>query len=245
MAILAHYLRPATLAEAAELLRTHGARARILAGGTQLIPDLAPRTDRMVDAVVDISRLGLNSVRAAAGVLRIGGCATLTDLLQHETAAGLADGLLVKAAQGEGPVNLRNAMTVGGVIAGADTDSELYAALLALGATVTTTAADGPQPLATLAASSALEGIISEVQIMLDGQRGALARVARTPADRPIVAALAVRDSSGTRVALCGLGTHPLLSGSPIEPYSDFKGSAEYRAAMAGILAQRALAQLG
>lgn len=242
MALLAHYLRPATVAEAVEILRTHGARARILAGGTQLLPDLAQRTDPEVDVVVDIGRLGLASVRAATGVLRIGACATLTDLLRNETAFALADGLLVKAAHGEGPVNLRNALTLGGLVARADTDSEVFGALLALGATVTTTAGDAPQPLAAL---SRIEGIITEVQIPLVGQQGALARVARTPADRPIVAALAVRDAAGVRVALCGLGTRPVLSGAPFDPFADFKGSAVYRAAMAQLLAERALAQLG
>lgn len=242
MAILSEYLRPTTVAEAAELLRSRGPGARILAGGTQVIADLSLRSKPDIESLIDISRLGLNWVRATTDQLRIGGAATLTDLLENLTTAALADGLLAAASQGEGPVNLRNAMTVGGTIAGAATDSELYAALLALGAMVVTTSDEAPVPLASLVA---VRGIITEVIIPLSNQRGAHARVARTPADRPIVAALAVRDSDGTRIALCGLGMRPHLSGAAFDPYADFKGSSEYRAAMAELLTARILAQLG
>ena len=74
---------------------------------------------------------------------------TLSGVTAHPTLRELADGLLVRAARGEGPVNLRNAATVGGVVACAEYDSEFYAALLALDASVTVLhagrrRADGP-----------------------------------------------------------------------------------------------------
>ncbi len=67
----------------------------------------------------------------------MGAMCTLAALTEHAEAAALAGGLLLRAVRGEGPVNLRNAATVGGAVACAEYDSEFYAALLALGASVT------------------------------------------------------------------------------------------------------------
>lgn len=100
----------------------------------------------------------------------------------------------------------------------------------------------------------------------------ALTDVARTPSDAPIVvaaAALAVTDGRCTqaRLALGGVADQPvrlaeveaLLEGQTltadliaaagaraseqVQPAGDFRGSSEYRAAMAGVLAERALRQ--
>ena len=68
--------------------------------------------------------------------LRAGATVTLSQITEHELGGALADGLLRRAAAGEGPLNLRNAATIGGVVASAEYDSEFYAALLALNAGV-------------------------------------------------------------------------------------------------------------
>jgi hypothetical protein len=70
--------------------------------------------------------------------------------------------------------------------------------------------------------------------------------VARTPADRPIVAAYAVRDSADDEicVGLCGVGSTPVLHGDPLSPPDDFKGSADYRRKMADVVVRRAVVQL-
>ena len=172
----------------------------------------------------------------------LGATATLTDVLANETIGALADGLLRKAARNEGPVNFRNAATVGGIVAGAATDSEFYAALLALGATVSTTAAAQPEALHAVGQKGAIAGIITAIHVPLENAHGGLARVARTPADRPIVAALAVVAGHTTRVAYCGLATRPILEGADAPAWSDFRGSAAYREAMVRVLRARALA---
>ncbi len=97
-----------------------------------------------------------------------------------------------------------------------------------------------------------------------------LADVARTPSDRPIVVAAAMLSFSfgvcrQARLALGGVAPHPIrltevesmLTDQPltpeliaaaagraadlVQPTGDFRGSAEYRQAMAGVLAGRAL----
>ncbi len=140
----------------------------------------------------------------------------------------------------KGALNYRNAATVGGTVAGAATDSEFYAALLALGASLSTTAGDAPLPLASL---THVEGIITAIHVPMENARSGMARVARTPADRPIVAAIAVASGDTTRVALCGVADRPILAGTDAPSFADFRGSAEYRQAMAAILRERALAE--
>lgn len=247
MAILKEYYKPTTVQEALALLARPDVTLRALAGGTHLVGALETRTLAGVDGVVDLGGLPLRAIRAAvvegAPCLSLGALATLTDVCEHDGAAALAGGLLVQAAQGEGPLNLRNQATVGGVVAAAESDSEFYAALLALGAriVIATTAGERVVPLAEL---GAIEGLITAVLLPEGIEAGAIARVARTPADRPIVAAVAVRHGATVRVALCGVAVKPILQGTPLDPPDDYKGSAVYRRSMAPVVTDRALAML-
>jgi CO/xanthine dehydrogenase FAD-binding subunit len=239
MAIVREYHRPQTAAEAVGLLQNYGDRAALLAGGSQLVVDLETRARPEVEAVIDLAGLGLDAIEEGAGRLRLGATATLAAVMEHPAAQQLAGGLLVRAARGEGPVNLRNAATVGGVVAAAEHDSEFYAALLALGASVVTS--DGAQETVTpLEDLGEVTGLITAVLLPLAEARGGHARVARTPSDRPIVAALVVRTASVERVALCGVAARPVLLGAPLDPPDDFKGSADYRRALAEVVVARA-----
>lgn len=245
MALLHEYHRPATLDEALALLGRRDANLVALAGGSRLVGLLETRARTDVDGVVDLRDLALDGIEVQADRLHVGATVTLSALLEHPVAADLADGLLRRAAQGEGPVNLRNVATLGGVVAAAEPDSEVYAALLALDAQVLMQSTGGPtaQPLATWAGVPA-GALITAVVIPLGATRGAVARVARTPADRPIVAALAVVAVDGVRVALCGVAARPILAGEPLDPPDDFKGSAAYRRAMRDVVQARVLAEI-
>lgn len=254
MAILSDYFKPTSVAEAVHLLQRDNLRLRPLAGGTSLIGQLETRQLRDVDGVVSLAGLGLTYIEQRSDEIHIGAMTTITHLIQHETAGALADGILRRVARYEGPVNLRNAATVGGIIAAADPDSELYAALLALGASVVTH--NGERETITPLASTTPPlhagevgrgfpsvGLITEIRIPLADLRSGHARIARTPMDRPIVAAVAVTGDGVERVALCGVAARPILDGEALAPVSDFKGSADYRREMAAVVRRRALAE--
>ena len=239
MAILHEYHCPTSLAEALRLVDAPDRRRQLLAGGTTLVGALETRARRDVDGVIDLRKLGLDTIRPEDGTIRIGAMTTLTALVDHPATRELAGGLLSRAARGEGPINLRNQATVGGVIATAAYDSELYAALLALEAEVVIHGRGGDvrRPLADL---GPIDGIITDVRVPRRNGRSGLARVARTPSDRPIVAAVTVLDDAGARTALCGVAARPVLDGTPLDPPDDVRGSAEYRLAVVEIVRERA-----
>lgn len=258
------YTRPQTVAEAVELLQQPGRRAVPLAGGTWLTPRLRTDIDLpgslagTVDLVVDLANLPLNYVitegEPGNGWLRIGATTRLADLMDDPQCQELAGGILAEAARRAGPLNLRNSATVGGCVAAHGTVRELTLALAALDARVVFSGGAPDSPL--LAPFSGQ--LITEVAVPWPAGivYGGLARVARTPADQPIVAAAAVVSASGIRVVLGGVAEEELLVTAATaaeldeaialqlavaQPFADFRGSVEYRQTMAPIIARRAL----
>ena len=74
------YVKPGTMREAVNTLARYGMRARVLAGGTDLVSLIS---ENMVtpDAVVDIKSIpGLNKIEFKNGVLSIGALVTFSDL---------------------------------------------------------------------------------------------------------------------------------------------------------------------
>jgi 4-hydroxybenzoyl-CoA reductase subunit beta len=107
-------LRPTRLDEALDLLRRHRDKARLLAGGTDLLVNmklglLAP------DLLVDLSGLsGLDRVETRPdGGLRLGAMARLADLADHPQLAERYPVLAQALSQVAGP-QLRNMGTLGG-----------------------------------------------------------------------------------------------------------------------------------
>lgn len=268
MPMTKEYHRPDSLDEALRLLQRPNVASVPLAGGSSLVPQLRqdlPGTQAgAVDAMVDLAGLGLSFIKRTDDALRIGATTSLTDLMASDACRSLAGGLLARAARREGPVNLRNAATLGGTVMRANGGSELLLALAVLAAHVVVT--DGWErvlPLPDLLAdprAAVGRGLVIEVRIPWPaGQaKGGLARVARTPADHPIVAAAALRDGESARVAIGGAAARLLLlrlshpheleqavanALAGLEPFADFQGSAEYRQTMAPVVARRALAE--
>ena len=67
------YLRPSTMEEAVNFLE----RGIPIAGGTKLTP-----LRRSLDAVIDLSRLGLDKIAVSEGVVAIGAMVTLQSMLE-------------------------------------------------------------------------------------------------------------------------------------------------------------------
>ncbi|MEZ4639105.1 MAG: FAD binding domain-containing protein [Caldilineaceae bacterium] len=86
MALLNEYHKPATLAEALQLLSRTETRLVPLAGGSRLIGELETRARRDVDGVVDLSGLGLSYIHAEDNELRVGAMTTISDLIAHPVA---------------------------------------------------------------------------------------------------------------------------------------------------------------
>lgn len=241
------YHRPTSVAEALQLLARRGVNTAVLAGGTHLTAHL----DERVDEIVDLQAAGLDHVRSEPGRLTLGAMVRLQTIVDEAQAPGLVR----EAARREGPNTLRNAATVGGLVIGADPESELLAALLVFETTVEIESAGGsrtlrlPEFLADVPAALG-GGLVTAVSLRTGG-RAASERVARTPADRPIVAAVARLDEAGQlRLALCGVAPTPVLADpdrleASLNPPGDFRGSGEYRRQMAITLTRRVLDRLG
>ncbi len=243
------YHRPDTLQDALQLLARKGVSAAVLAGGTRLNPDLAD-----IEELVDLQAVGLDEVSHGENRLSLGAMVRLQRIVDDEQAPPL----LREMARREGPNTLRHAATIGGTIVAGDPESELVAALLVFNADVTIRNANGghTMPLADFYEDVAghLRGaILTGVALETDGAT-AHERVARTPQDKPIVAAVAryrpsgAQDGATALLALCGVASRPILVGpediAALQPPADFRGSSEYRQEMARILAKRVLNEL-
>jgi carbon-monoxide dehydrogenase medium subunit len=271
---VSEYHRPTDLAEALRLLARPDVVTVPLAGGTELVAAGIPGAQ----AVVDLRDLGLNTIDATSGGLRLGAMVTLQTVIDDPCSATFARGILVEAARRSATRNVRNIATLGGTVATADPLDELLLALLVLDAQVTLadTIIKRSLPLADFLADPAKHlprGTLIVELALPTPPRGfgiGMAQVARTPADRPIVAAsvtLATDNGKCThaRLALAGASTRPLrlpeietaLVGQKLRekhlerlserilalvgPPSDFRASADYRREMAGVVARRAL----
>jgi CO/xanthine dehydrogenase FAD-binding subunit len=127
------YLIPATLDEALSMLAEYEGEARVIAGGTDLVPQLKNR-ERMVKCLVDVSRLPeLKGIHRQDGVIRIGAAVTHQKLasskLLREQASALAQG-----AAAVGSPQIRYMGTVGGNVVNAQPAADTAIPLLALGA---------------------------------------------------------------------------------------------------------------
>jgi putative selenate reductase FAD-binding subunit len=244
------YHRPQTLDEALALLSQPNTFP--LGGGTLLSQ---PTVDSV--SVVDLQRLGLDSLRAKGNELEIGATSTLQSLLESEQCPEA----LKSAIKLEAPINIRNSATVAGALVASDGRSPFATALLALDAKLSIDRGPG-----TVDGQSSivyglgdflplrLRGLITSITIPLN-TKFAFEFVSRTPADKPIVCAALTQWASGrTRLVLGGYGKNPMLAMDGTESEglesaarnayheaNDEWASAEYRMDIAAVLSKRCL----
>jgi CO/xanthine dehydrogenase FAD-binding subunit len=246
--MITEYHRPATLAAAVELMNGKHGKVVPLAGGTIL-----RRKIETPFAVMDLQDLPIHKVEQQGSELHIGAGVTLQQMV--DTAQIPA--VLRQACLEEASYNLRQMGTVGGCAAGAGGRSTLLAVLLAMNAKLILLPGEEKVALgnilplrAEMLAGKLITTIVVDLSAAVSYQR-----VCKTPADQPLVGVAVCRWPSGrTRASVFGFGTVPALAMDGPTPAgladaaknacagaSDAQTEADYRTAMAGILAKRCL----
>jgi carbon-monoxide dehydrogenase medium subunit len=128
------YLEPTTLDECVQLLRKHKEKAKLLAGGTDLIMQMEGRKHKP-EVVIYLMRVPeLNGIRVDDdGAIHIGAA---TSLREVETSPLIKEKapVLSHAASTVGSVQIRNLATLGGNVCNASPAGDTLPALLVLGA---------------------------------------------------------------------------------------------------------------
>jgi carbon-monoxide dehydrogenase medium subunit len=149
------YARATSVANALELLSSHGDRAKVLSGGQSLLPAMNLRLVTP-EIIVDIGGLGdLRGIVVKDGVLAIGALTRHVDLQRSPEIASHAPLIKDAVAHVAHPA-IRNRGTIGGSLAQADPASELPACMVALGATIIVR---GPRGERRIAAEQFFTGI--------------------------------------------------------------------------------------
>jgi carbon-monoxide dehydrogenase medium subunit len=208
------YVRPESLDRAVGLLREHGDRARLLAGGQSLIPLMKLRL-AAPQVVIDLGRVpGLSMLKEDGEFLRIGAMARHRDLegtpIIRERYPLLAD-----AARALGDPQVRNLGTVGGSLAHADPAGDWGAALLAFDTKIVARGAAGERTIPideffkdTFATALKAGEILTEIRVPKPGAHagGAYMKLKRKTGDFATVAAAAQVELEGGKVARVRIG---------------------------------------
>jgi CO/xanthine dehydrogenase FAD-binding subunit len=214
--------RPRSIREALRLLRSGGSRARIVAGGT----DVIVQADPSIRSLVDITKLGLTYIRRTEGVLAIGATTTMAGVEDSAAIRALAGGILAKAAAACGSIQVRNMATVGGNLVNGSPAADTAISLLAMDASVVLAGATSRRkvPLTRLFAGpgkTALDGaLLVEIQVPVPARGGrwgwSFQKLGRTESDIAVVSVAAGLqvDAHGkcksARIALGAVAPTPL-----------------------------------
>jgi CO/xanthine dehydrogenase FAD-binding subunit len=256
---------PSTLADAVELLAENSADGKALAGGMSLVPAMNLGIARPT-AIVSLNRLEeLDYVREDGDVVRIGAM-TRHARIESDPLLGEAFPLLRQAARVIGDVQVRNRGTIGGSIAHADPAADYLPVMLALGARFQTVSSSAERTIAAgdfflgpLTTALAPGELLREIELpkLPAGAGTAYLRLARLEGSFPLADAAAVVDGGPAVVAVGGAtaaqyvleiedpealdAVEEAAREAATSAFPDLAATAEYRRAMAGIYARRAV----
>ncbi len=217
------YARPTSLAEAVAMLHEHGAAARVLAGGTDLVIRLRDGTLKP-ELVVDLKRIAelQPAIREEDGRLVISATTVMTDIaadpVVHRHFVALAE-----AAAVVGSVQIRNRATLAGNVCNASPAADAAPSLLVYGAEVVAVGPVGTRriPVAdffvrsgqtTLAAGE----LVTAIELPVPGRPMGAVHVRRTRRrghDLASVTLCCGVDTAGvTRLAYGSVGPRPVLA---------------------------------
>jgi aerobic carbon-monoxide dehydrogenase medium subunit len=257
------FVKPGSLEEALEALASDGAQP--LAGGQTLIPTLKARLNAPALLVSLRGIPGLRGIRREGGSLVIGATTTHAEIARE--AAADFPGLAGLAARIGDPA-VRNLGTIGGSLANNDPSACYPAAVLAADATVVTSARE-------IAADDFFQGmfetalaegeIITAVRFPIP-EKSAYAKFPQPASRFPLTASFVAKSGAGVRVAITGASEGGVFRWTEAEValsadfrpealadlalpadgmIHDLHGSPEYRAHLARIMTQRAVAAAG
>lgn len=136
------YRTPKSLKEVQGDLKQFGTEAKLIAGGTALVIMMRQRLVRPTCLISLRSVRGLNRITEKDGGLRIGGLVTHREL-ETSSLVRRRSPLLAETYRHVATIRVRNMATVGGGLAHADPNQDPPPTLIALGATVKATSANG------------------------------------------------------------------------------------------------------
>lgn len=256
------YHDPASLSEAVELLAEHGDRAATLGGGTLLVPMMG-RGERRPEHLVDLRHLGLRTITAEDGRVRVGARATYADartsslLREHvPLLAQMADGIT-------GGAQIHNLGTLGGSACYANPASDVPGCLVALEAAMEVIGPDGTRevPAAAFFADAFTTALRpGELLAGFTVSAGAAAhgyhKLKFAEGSWPIATAAAVAGpDDAVSITLGGVTAVPVgitlarserdvaeqVAARLGEPWDDELAGGDYRRAIAPVIAERAL----
>jgi len=124
------YFKPTSVGEAVKLLTQYGEKDSFIAGGT----DVLVIKDPQIEALIDITDLGLNYIKSDSQGLRIGAATTFADIETSPVLIKSPYHIVAKAAHEVGTPQIRNLGTIGGNICSAVPSADSAPALLVLDA---------------------------------------------------------------------------------------------------------------
>jgi CO/xanthine dehydrogenase FAD-binding subunit len=131
--MLQDYLIPETVEQALSHLQSGKGRARVVAGGTDLLLDLA-EGKKEAGVLVDLTRIpGLQEITIEDETIRIGAAVTHNQVAKSKLIQEKAL-VLARAARSVGSLQIRNTATVVGNVVNAQPAADTAVALVALGA---------------------------------------------------------------------------------------------------------------
>ena len=250
------YVKPASVAEALELLAANDG-ARALAGGQTLINVMKARA-ASPDMLVDLN--GLDELRGIElggdGTLTIGAMTTYTDIVG--SAEARARPILGEVCATIADLQVRNRGTIGGNVCSNDPTNHLPPLMVAVGARMTIAGSAGTREvpaedffLGVYLTAVGPGELLTRIAIPA-GRRDGFAAVT-LGADGTCIANAAASVNGSVRLALGCVDAVPVLvtADSPdavgeairaagLMPPSDVHASSEYRAHLAAVLAERA-----
>ena len=259
------WMAPASLEEALSLRAEHGDEATVLAGGT-FLGILMNQGFLAPAALLSLGRVEeLRGIDVVDGELRLGAMATHR-AVERSDAVLAGWPVLARAFSLVASPRVRNAATVGGVLADADYASDPPAMLAALDARAVLRSPRGDR---SVGVGELIRGyyetciepdeLLVEVRVPAQPERAAYRKFrSRSSEDRPCAAVAAVRGDR-LRVVVGAVAETPqdfpdLCDGSPeetgaryaerIEPLSDARGSAAYRRRVIAAEVRRAVEEV-